>query len=143
MNSETVIPKKRRADKNRIRERITGYILMAPAAILLFVFTVYPIGYLFYHSLHGGNLIANDPKYTGFKNYDKIFNSADFKKVLLNTLSYTLITVVITIILAVIIAAWLKSSRNPKLNEFTQSHRVDLAVPGEAVDHAFQRRAAG
>ena len=121
MNGEMVIPKKRKLDKNQIRERISGYILMAPAAILLFVFTVYPIGFLFYRSMHGGNLITTDPKYTGFKNYEKIFKSADFQKVLLNTLTYTLITVVITIILAVIIAAWLKGSRNPKLNEFTQT----------------------
>ena len=51
MNGEMVIPKKRKLDKNQIRERISGYILMAPAAILLFVFTVYPIGFLFYRSL--------------------------------------------------------------------------------------------
>ena len=37
-------------DKNKIRERISGYLLIAPATILLLVFTVYPIGYLFYHS---------------------------------------------------------------------------------------------
>ncbi len=66
MSQETVISQKRKLDKNQIRERISGYILMAPAAILLFVFTVYPIGYLFYRSLHGGNLITANPKYTGF-----------------------------------------------------------------------------
>lgn len=121
MNQENVTPKKRKLDKNQIRERISGYILIAPAAILLLVFTVYPIGFLFYRSMHGGNLITADPKYVAFKNYEKLFKSADFHKVLLNTLSYTLITVVITIILAVVIAAWLKGSRNRKLNEFTQT----------------------
>ena len=108
-------------DKNKIRERISGYLLIAPATILLLVFTVYPIGYLFYRSLHGGNLISVDPKYVGFSNYEKLFKSADFHKVLLNTVEYTFITVVVTIVLAVIIAAWLKGSRNPKLNEFTQT----------------------
>lgn len=108
-------------NKNKIRERISGYLLIAPATILLLVFTVYPIGYLFYRSLHGGNLISANPKYVGFSNYEKLFKSADFHKVLLNTVEYTFITVVVTIVLAVIIAAWLKGSRNPKLNEFTQT----------------------
>ncbi len=121
MDRTSSIPKTRKADKNQIRERISGYILIAPAAILLLVFTVYPIGFLFYRSLYGGNLITANPKYTGFKNYEKLLKSTDFHQVLLNTLTYTLITVVITIVLAVVIAAWLKSSRNPKLNEFTQT----------------------
>ena len=121
MNNEMTIPKKKRPDKNQIRESITGYILIAPAAILLIVFTVYPIGYLIYRSLYGGNLITAHPKYVGFDNYEKLWKASDFHKVLLNTVEYTFITVVITIALAVVIAAWLKSSRNPKLNEFTQT----------------------
>ena len=121
MNAAETIQKKRGLDRNQIRERISGYILMAPAAILLLVFTVYPIGYLIYRSLYGGNLISAHPKYVGFNNYEKLLKSADFHKVLLNTMEYTLITVIVTIALAVVIAAWLKSSRNPKLNEFTQT----------------------
>ena len=39
-------------------ERLKGYILAAPAVILLTVFTVYPLGYLIYRSLYGGNLIT-------------------------------------------------------------------------------------
>lgn len=107
--------------KQQLRERVTGYILMAPATLLLLTFTVYPIGYLFYRSLHSGNLITANPKYVGFKNYEKLFSSADFQKVLLNTVEFTVITVIITIALAVVIAAWLKSSRNAKLNEFCQT----------------------
>ena len=50
-------------------ERLKGYILAAPAVILLTVFTVYPLGYLIYRSLYGGNLITKDPKFVGFDNY--------------------------------------------------------------------------
>ncbi len=107
--------------KQQLRERVTGYILIAPATILLLTFTVYPIGYLFYRSLRSGNLITANPKYVGFKNYEKLFSSADFQKVLLNTVEFTVITVIVTIALAVVIAAWLKSSRNAKLNEFCQT----------------------
>lgn len=105
----------------QIQERITGYILMLPATILLLVFTVYPIGYLIYRSLYGGSLISANPKYVGTGNYEKLFKSADFHKVLINTAEYSLITVGFTIVLAVIIAAWLNSKKNPRLNEFAQT----------------------
>lgn len=107
--------------RNEIRERIMGYVLMAPATVLLFAFTVYPIFYLVYRSLFGGNLIAKEPKYVGFKNYESLLKSADFGKVLSNTLIYTLITVGFTIVLAVIIAAWLNSKKNKRLNGVTQT----------------------
>ena len=41
--------------KNEKRERLMGYLLAAPAVILLFVFTVYPLFYLIYRSLFGGS----------------------------------------------------------------------------------------
>lgn len=107
--------------KNQKRERFMGYMLIVPAAILLLTFTVYPLFYLFYRSLYGGNLITANPKFTGMKNYETLFSSADFHKVLLNTLEYTVITVGFTIILAVVIAAWLNSKKNKRLNNVTQT----------------------
>lgn len=107
--------------KNEKRERLMGYLLAAPAVILLFVFTVYPLFYLIYRSLFGGNLIAANPKFVGFKNYQTLIHSDDFHKVLGNTITYTLITVVVTIVLAVIIAAWLNSKRNGGLNNVVQT----------------------
>lgn len=107
--------------KNEKRERLMGYLLAAPAVILLFVFTVYPLFYLIYRSLFGGNLITANPKFVGFKNYQTLINSEDFHKVLGNTITYTLITVVVTIVLAVIIAAWLNSKRNGGLNNVVQT----------------------
>lgn len=107
--------------KNEKRERLMGYLLAAPAVILLFVFTVYPLFYLIYRSLFGGNLITANPKFVGFKNYQTLINSEDFHKVLGNTITYTLITVVVTIVLAVIIAAWLNSKRNGELNNVVQT----------------------
>lgn len=107
--------------KNEKRERLMGYLLAAPAVILLFVFTVYPLFYLIYRSLFGGNLITANPKFVGFKNYQTLIHSDDFHKVLGNTITYTLITVVVTIVLAVIIAAWLNSKRNGGLNNVVQT----------------------
>lgn len=103
------------------RDRLAGYLLAAPAVILLLVFTVYPVCYLFYRSLMGGNLITNNPKFVGLENYQALFTSDDFREVLLNTAIYTLITVVMTMILAVLIAVWLNSRRHPRLNQWVQT----------------------
>lgn len=110
-----------RLSKNERRERLMGYILMAPATILLFAFTVYPLCYLVYRSLFGGNLITADPDFVGFKNYQTLMQSSDFHKVLVNTLVYTLISVGFTVVLAVILAAWLNSKKNKRLNGVTQT----------------------
>lgn len=105
----------------KCRDRLAGYLLAAPAVILLLVFTVYPVCYLFYRSLMGGNLITHNPKFVGLENYQALFTSDDFREVLLNTAIYTLITVVMTMILAVLIAAWLHSKRHPRLNQWVQT----------------------
>lgn len=103
------------------QERLKGYILAAPAVVLLAVFTVYPLCYLIYRSLFGGNLITKDPKFVGADNYKALFESGDFHQVLANTLIYTVITVVFTMVLAVVIAAWLNSKKNRRLNEMVQT----------------------
>lgn len=103
------------------RDQLADYLLAAPAVILLLVFTVYPICYLFYRSVMGGNLISRDPEFVGLANYQALFESADFREVLLNTAIYTLITVVMTMVLAVLIAAWLSSKRHPRLNQWVQT----------------------
>ena len=107
--------------KHEKRERLMGYLLAAPAVVLLLLFTVYPLIYLFYRSLFSGNLITKNPKFVGFENYAKLVTSEDFHQVLSNTVIYTLITVVLTMVLAVVIAAWLNGKRNSKLNEYVQT----------------------
>ena len=42
-------------ERKTLWERVAGYVLAAPAVILLLVFTVYPVCYLFYRSMLGGN----------------------------------------------------------------------------------------
>ncbi len=107
--------------KNEKQERLMGYILAAPAVILLIAFTVYPLFYMFYRSLFSGSLLTKNPSFVGFENYSNLFGSDDFYQTLGNTLIYTLITVVFTMILATLIAVWLKGKRNSKLNDWVQT----------------------
>ena len=107
--------------KHEKQERLMGYILAAPAVILLVAFTVYPLFYLFYRSLYDGNLIKKNPNFIGLENYAALFESKDFHQTISNTLMYTMISVVLTIVLAVVIAAWLNGKKNKKLNEWVQT----------------------
>ncbi len=107
--------------KNDIRERISAYLLSAPAVIMLFIFTVYPVCYLLYRSVFGGNLISKNPKFVGMENYMTLLNSEDFHQVLINTLIYTVIVVGITMVLAIIMAVWLNDKKHRRLNDFVQS----------------------
>lgn len=108
-------------ERKTLWERVAGYVLAAPAVILLLVFTVYPVCYLFYRSMLGGNLISKDPEFVWLDNYKALLDSSDFHEVLRNTAIYTLITVVLTIVLAVIIAAWLGARRSSRLNQWVQT----------------------
>ena len=109
------------AGRNEKREKLMGYLMAMPAIVLLVAFTLYPLGYLFYRSLYGGSIITKNPKFVGFENYKALAESADFHQVLMNTATYTVITVGLTMVLAIIIAVWLNGKRNSKLNGIAQT----------------------
>lgn len=98
------------------KDRAIGLLTAMPAMVLLFIFTVYPVGYLLYYSLFSGSLISTKKKFVGLDNYRELWESEVFHKVLMNTVVYTVLFVVITMVLAVIIAVWLNGSKHKKLN---------------------------
>ncbi len=93
----------------------------APAAILLFIFTVYPVIYLIYRSLYSGSLISLEKEFVGLENYEEIVFDETFHKVLMNTIIYTVLFVGLTMVLAIIIAVWLNGSRQKKLNNMVEA----------------------
>ena len=109
------------AGANEKREKLMGYLMAAPAIVLLVAFTVYPLCYLRYRSFFGGSVISRNPKFVGFENYIALAESKDFHQVLMNTAVYTIITVGLTMVLAIVIAVWLNGKRNSKLNGITQT----------------------
>lgn len=56
-----------------LREQIEGYLFILPAAIIIFVFGLFPIGYSLYMSLH--QWIINRTAFIGDANYVKLFGS--------------------------------------------------------------------
>lgn len=75
-------------------EQISGYILVAPAVILLFAFLVIPIAYTLYYSVFQYQVMRpNAINFIAFENYAKLFADGEFWQALKNTFYFTIIIV--------------------------------------------------
>ena len=99
--------------------RLYPYLLCAPAMIALFVFVVYPIGYLVYLSFTNWNIISPVKKFIGLSNYDTLFGREEFYTVAWNTFIFTFFVVIITLALSLALAIWF--NKNTKFNMFGQA----------------------
>lgn len=103
------------------KQNLIGYSLVAPAMILLGIFTIYPIIYLIYSSFMSGSLISKNRHFVGVDNYSQIFASPDFQKVVMNTVTYSLVLVLVVMVFAVLMAVWINSNKSSKLNHILQA----------------------
>lgn len=107
-------------DNRRIWEAVRPYVLIGPAMAGIFLFVLYPVGYLIYLSFFKYNLMNKDKsKWVGLDNYMQIFTRQDFYKALGNTAIYTIGVVVLTMLLSLLIAVWL--SRKSRINAIVQA----------------------
>ena len=93
--------KKKERSASEKRDRLLGVATAAPAAILLCVFTVYPVIYLIYRSLYSGSLISLEKEFVGLDNYKEILFDETFHKVLVNTIIYTVLCIITCMIVLV------------------------------------------
>ena len=98
--------------------RMLPYLLIAPAMVVLFVFLLYPIGYMVFLSFFEWNMIK-PMEFVGLQNFITMFKDPAFFQTLLNTLQYTFFTLLFGMGLAVLAALFLK--KNTRLNRFLQS----------------------
>jgi len=75
-----------------------------PVLILVILFTVFPVGYAIYNSLHRILLVLPTTPFIGLKNYIEVLKSIYFKEALLNTLFFTVTTAPATVIISLGIA---------------------------------------
>ena len=80
-----------------------------PVVILVLVFTVFPVGYAIYNSLHRILLVLPTTPFVGIKNYIDVLTSIYFKEAILNTLFFTVTTAPATVIISLGIARLLLS----------------------------------
>jgi len=86
-------------------ERRLGFLLCAPAVIVMIAVTAYPVGYAVYLSLERYNLaLPQATKFVGFSNYGAVLSSPFWWQALLVTVIITAFSVAITLVLGMLLA---------------------------------------
>jgi multiple sugar transport system permease protein len=86
-------------------ERRLGWMLCAPAVIVMIAVTAYPVGYAVYLSLERYNLeFPQDVKFVGLSNYGAVLSSPYWWQSLLVTVIITVFSVGITLVLGMLLA---------------------------------------
>ena len=106
------------------RYNLTGWVFLTPAALLIAVFSFYPMIKCFIYSFQKGATVAKMEWY-GISNYIRMFQDKVFMQSLGNTFVYFLIQVPIMLILALILASML----NNKDLKFKGFFRTAIFLP--------------
>ncbi len=92
--------------KNKIREAIWGYVLIAPNFLIILLFTIIPVFFSFYISLTDWNILG-EANFIGFENYQNILTDVVAKETFSNTLYFAVLSVPINVVLTLLIAVML------------------------------------
>jgi multiple sugar transport system permease protein len=86
-------------------ERRLGFLLIAPAVVVMVAVTAYPVGYAIWLSLQRYNLeLPNAVKFVGFSNYGAVLSSPYWWQALWITVLITIVSVSITLVLGMLLA---------------------------------------
>jgi multiple sugar transport system permease protein len=86
-------------------ERRLGWLLCAPAVVVMVAVTAYPVGYAIYLSLERYNLeLPKAVKFIGFSNYAAVLSSPFWWQALKVTVIITIFSVAITLVLGMLLA---------------------------------------
>src|SRR5258707_4252498 len=96
---------KRQLSEGARAERRLGWLLCAPAVIVMIAVTAYPVGYAIYLSLERYNLeLPQNIKFVGLSNYGAVLSSPYWWQALKVTVIITVISVAITLVLGMLLA---------------------------------------
>ena len=90
-------------------DRRLGYLMVAPAVILLLAVTAYPLVYNLWNSFHSENLsiATGQGGFVGADNYTKMFKSSEWLHALLRTLAFAGVSVALETVIALGLALML------------------------------------
>ncbi|WP_236795236.1 carbohydrate ABC transporter permease [Amycolatopsis sp. GM8] len=91
---------------------VIGWILCAPAAILLGLFMIVPLVAVSVLAFFGWDPLTQTDHAVGFANFSRILTSPDFRSAVLRTLEYTVLTVPVTLLLGLVIAVAVNNVRH-------------------------------
>lgn len=98
---------------------IKPYIFLAPALIILSVFSIYPILHMITLSFYEWNMISPVKTFVGLTNFINLASDMKFYQIIGNTLIYVVFTVGLNIVLGMALALFL--NKKTKINSFLQS----------------------
>ena len=90
-------------------EAVWGYVMIAPLVLGLGVFFYLALGASFFVSLTEWDVL-NVPKWVGLENYRTLFADPTFRRALLNTAYYTLLSVPIGVLVSLVLAVALNTN---------------------------------
>lgn len=106
--------------KRRQRQALYGALYILPSLVLIFTFSVIPIGMAIYYSFTKYNLVGT-PEWIGLENYIKLASNSYLHAALRNTVTYVCITVPCQTIFALVIAAFLGDRLQNRYGGFLRS----------------------
>lgn len=95
-----------KANLERRRHSIYGWLLLSPAAVLLILFAFYPSVATLWSSLFSRGTRRNPTEFVGIENYAELFADPTFWIVVKNNLLYAGITIPVSIFIALSMALW-------------------------------------
>ena len=104
-----------------MREQLKGYVLIAPAIILLIIFCIYPIIWLIRSSFYDGSLISKTRNFIGLDNFRTLMATPDFLQTVRNTVVYSIGLVAVMMVLSTLLAVWLNGKIQKRLNSLTMA----------------------
>ncbi|MBO8167300.1 MAG: hypothetical protein DRP32_07045 [Thermotogae bacterium] len=111
-----------------IRKKITPFILLSPAVIMLLGLMLFPLAWSFFTSLKSMSLfdlMMHSGEFVGFSNYADIFQDSNFWNALKNSLIYVGISVIGQVAFGLLIASILHS----KIVKFSGLFRALFLIP--------------
>ncbi|PPT05599.1 Maltose/maltodextrin ABC transporter permease protein MalF [Geitlerinema sp. FC II] len=95
----------------RDRQRLTGWVLVTPALLILLLVYAYPIGRAFWLSLFTQNLGTElEAVFSGLSNYARIWGDGAFWNSIVNTTIFTVVALVLELVFGMAIALVLDRS---------------------------------
>lgn len=79
-------------------------LLLAPALLLLAVFTVWPLIYTVYLSFFDWNMISPNKTFVGFDNYINLLTNSTFQRIIVQTFIYIMIFIILNTFITYIFA---------------------------------------
>lgn len=113
----------------RTRDRIRGFMFLAPSVLGVTAFFIVPFGVVVYYSVIDG---VSSAKFVFLDNFIKLFQNSAFLLAAKNTLSFSVIAVPLAVVLALALALMLES-RIPMKSEFRTFFLSPMMVPVASV----------